>query len=137
MYISFLDFIISQRLEELENSLRDQKTKIEEALLSKSSYEHVLDRMKVREFMSIFILQKDKIADKLKTTHIESELNAKLARLNEETERARKAKQEQLQTQIVFDEVTKHIETEDKKRKESLNIFLQTLKAKSEAERKR
>jgi hypothetical protein len=64
-------------------------------------------------------------------------LNAKLARLNEETERARKAKQEQLQTQIVFDEVTKHIETEDKKRKESLNIFLQTLKAKSEAERKR
>lgn len=38
---------------------------------------------------------------------------------------------------LVINSKIQHIEVEDKKRKESLNIFLQTLKSKSEAEKKR
>lgn len=98
--------VISQRLEELEKTLKEQKLRIEEALLSKSSYEHMLDRMKAR-FTSSFEFQKDKIADKLKTVHLENELTQRLGILNEESEKARKAKQAQQQTQLVFDEVTK------------------------------
>mmetsp|Transcript_13927 Transcript_13927/g.11901 ORF Transcript_13927/g.11901 Transcript_13927/m.11901 type:complete len:168 (-) Transcript_13927:934-1437(-) len=86
----------------------------------------MLDRMK-----------KDRIADKIKTNHMEQELNARVYQYNTQSQKAKKAKQQQLQTQVVFEEVTKQVDIEDKKRKESLNIFLATIKSKGEAEKKR
>ena len=45
--VRYIDKFNEQRLDELDKTLREQKLRIEEALLSKSSYEHMLDRMKV------------------------------------------------------------------------------------------
>jgi len=114
------------KCEQLKFSIDAQKLKLEEVLYSRSSYLHMLDRMK-----------KDKIADQIKVKVLESQLNREVYDLSMEEIQARKARQFHVQTRIVFDDIIKQVEQEEKKRVQSLYAFEQNLNTKEEVERKR
>jgi len=100
--------------------------RLEEANERKRSYLHMLDRMK-----------KDKIADKIKVNGLEDILSRESHDLSMEETQARKARQFQIQTRIVYDDVFKQAQIEERKRVQSLYAFEQNLNTKDEVERKR
>jgi len=117
---------ISSKTENLEGSIEAYSLKLEEAAERKRSYLHMLDRMK-----------KDKIADKIKVNGLEDILSRESHDLSMEETQARKARQFQIQTRIVYDDVFKQAQIEERKRVQSLYAFEQNLNTKDEVERKR
>mmetsp|Transcript_7870 Transcript_7870/g.8855 ORF Transcript_7870/g.8855 Transcript_7870/m.8855 type:complete len:575 (+) Transcript_7870:29-1753(+) len=117
---------LARRFEQLRNAVETQKLKLEEAALSKASYEHLLERMK-----------RDQIAFKMKHNSIEKALNERNLELSHANEDSRKAKQIQQQSKYFLDELMKNVSIEKKKREESLMIFKHTIKQRQEAEKKR
>lgn len=117
---------ISSKTENLEGSIEAYSLRLEEANERKRSYLHMLDRMK-----------KDKIADKIKVNGLEDILSRESHDLSMEETQARKARQFQIQTRIVYDDVFKQAQIEERKRVQSLYAFEQNLNTKDEVERKR
>ena len=79
----------------------------------------------------------DKLADQMKEAYLENILHKEHRELNAETKQAVKAKQFEFQTRNMFEGVVKHLEHEDRKRQENLEVFGQTVIAQEEAETKR
>jgi hypothetical protein len=117
---------ISSKTGDLESSIESYSIRLEEAAERKRSYLHMLDRMK-----------KDKIADKIKVNGLEDLLNRESHDLSMEETQARKARQFHIQTRIVYDDVFKQAQIEERKRVQSLYAFEQNLNTKDEVERKR
>ena len=72
------------------------KTKLDESLINKKTYEHMLDRMK-----------KDKISHKINSTNMENQLNTEIHSFENKTLQKQKLKQFHLQSQYVLDELMK------------------------------
>lgn len=66
--------------------------KIDEENLAKSTYSHILDRMK-----------KDHISTKIQSNEMETSLRSKSQILDIETNKQRKTKEERLQSKAIFD----------------------------------
>jgi len=114
------------RVEQLKNALEMQRLKLEEAFISKKTYEGMLERMR-----------KDTLVDKVKTTKLEKSISQKSRALSSEVRSARKAYQMKAQTANVFGEMIKRVENEDRKRQENLFLFEKAVISKEIAERGR
>jgi len=114
------------KLDRLNIALEHQNTKIEEAYMNKGVYSNMLDRTK-----------RDKLADQMKAAYLEKILHKEHIELSAETKETVKAKQFEFLTRNMFEGVVKHLEHEDKKRQENLDLFEQTVVAQEEAETKR
>ena len=98
-------FQIRSRLEQLQDALDTTKLKIDEENLAKSTYSHILDRMK-----------KDHISTKIQSNEMETSLRSKSQILDIEQNKQRKTKEERLQSKAIFDNLMKNIEKEQKDR---------------------
>lgn len=92
-------------MELLLESLKETKIKIDEEMMFKNSYLHMIERMK-----------KDFLATKIKSGEMEVSLRSKSQILDLENHKHRKTKEERLQSKSIFDSLMKNIEKEQKDR---------------------
>lgn len=89
----------------MQDALDTTKLKIDEEVMAKHTFSHILDRMK-----------KDHIATKIKSNEFETSLRSKSQILGTEQQKQRKTKEERLQSKSIFDNLMKNIEKEQKDR---------------------
>lgn len=94
--------------------------------MTKSSYSHMLERMK-----------KDFIATKIKSSEMEGSLKNKSAILDIEQGKQRKTKEERLQSKAIFDSLMKNIEKEQRDRQERILELQKCIKNKEESVQRR
>lgn len=114
------------RLEMLEQSLGEIKYKIEEEIYTRSSYMHMLDRMK-----------KDYIAAKIQSGEHEKSLRNKSQILELEQQKQRKIKEERLQAKAIFEGLLRNVEKEQNDRKLRILELQKCIKNKEDSVRKR
>lgn len=90
---------MKERLEMLNDALKETKNKIEEEMFTKGSYLHMLDRMK-----------KDFIASKIASSENDISLKSKSGILDTEQSRHRKIKEEKLQSKQIFSSLMDNIQ---------------------------
>jgi len=93
----------------LQDALDTTRLKIDEEILEKNSYMHMLERMK-----------KDHISTKIRSNEFETSLKSKSSILDLESSKQRKTKEERLQSKAIFDSLMKNIEKEQRDRQERI-----------------
>ena len=93
------------KLEMLNESLSETKYKIDEENFTKSSYQHILERMK-----------KDFIAAKIQSSENDASLKNKQQVLDIEQQKLRGVKEQRLQSKIIFENLMRNIEREQQDR---------------------
>lgn len=119
-------FQIKSKLEQLQEALDTTKVKIDEEIMAKHTYMHMVDRMK-----------KDHIATKIRSGEFESSLKSKSQILELENHKQRKTKEERLQSKSIFDSLMKNIEKEQKDRQERILELQRCIKNKEESVQRR
>lgn len=96
----------STRVEQIEKAIETTRGKMDEEEMGTHIYAHMMERMK-----------KDTIAFSIKRKELEGSLRNKEIILGEELERKRRCKENQLQSQNVFNALMKNIGDEQSERK--------------------
>jgi len=94
--------------------------------MARRTYLHMLDRM-----------NKDFIACKIKTTDLETSMRSKRTVLDNEEQKARKTKEEKLQSKNIFDNLMKNIEKEQRDRQERILELQRCIANKEESVKRR
>ena len=94
-----------ERLAQLGESMQETDDKINKEKMAKRTYLHMLERM-----------EKDFIANRLKSNDLETSLRNKTGVLDGEEDNERKTKETKLQSKTIFDNLMKNIEKEQRDR---------------------
>ena len=110
----------------LKESLDETKYKTDEELFTKTSYAHMIDRMK-----------KDFIASKIASSDHEKSLKNKMSILDNEQQRQRKIKEEKLQSRAIINGLMENIQKEQDDRQHRIQELQKCIRNKEESVQKR
>ncbi|CAG9329463.1 unnamed protein product [Blepharisma stoltei] len=117
---------INQRIEQLETALELTHMKVEEELLNKKSYEHMLNRMNL-----------EKVNLQVTSNHLSHTLKSSKMELESEKEKSRKNKELNHQSKKFLQELKANLEFEKRKKEERVQQLERSVKMRKDASERR